>query len=54
MYWTYYRKIDFKQYGPTTPISIDTVEAELRQSVERGYCQSFADFNRNLAGIARP
>jgi DNA-binding IclR family transcriptional regulator len=49
-----YRKIEFKQYGPTTPISIDAVEAELRQSVERGYCQSFADFSRDLAGVARP
>ena len=49
-----YRKIEFKQYGPTTTISIDAVEAELRQSVERGYCQSFADFSRDLAGVARP
>jgi IclR family transcriptional regulator, acetate operon repressor len=49
-----YRKIEFRQYGPTTPISIDAVEAELRHSVERGYCQSFADFSRDLAGVARP
>lgn len=49
-----YRKIEFKQYGPTTPISIDAVEAELRQSVERGYGRSFADFSRDLAGVARP
>jgi IclR family acetate operon transcriptional repressor len=49
-----YRKIEFKQYGPTTPISIDAVETELRQSVERGYGQSFADFSRDLAGVAMP
>jgi IclR family transcriptional regulator, acetate operon repressor len=49
-----YRKIEFKQYGPTTPISIDAVEAELRQSIERDYCQSFADFSRDLAGVAKP
>jgi IclR family transcriptional regulator, acetate operon repressor len=49
-----YRKIEFKQYGPTTPISIDAVEAELRQSVERGYCRSFADYSRDLAGAAQP
>ena len=49
-----YRKIEFKQYGPTTPISIDAVEAELRQSIERGYGQSFADFSRDLAGVALP
>jgi IclR family acetate operon transcriptional repressor len=49
-----YRKIEFKQYGPTTPISIDAVETELRRSVERGYCLSFADFSRDLAGVALP
>jgi DNA-binding IclR family transcriptional regulator len=49
-----YRKVEFKQYGPTTPISIDAVEAELRQSIERDYCQSFADFSRDLAGVAKP
>lgn len=49
-----YRKIEFKQYGPSTPISIDAVEAELRISIERGYCQSFADYSRDLAGVAIP
>lgn len=48
-----YRKIEFKEYGPSTPISIDAVEAELRKSIERGYCQSFADYSRDLAGVAR-
>jgi DNA-binding IclR family transcriptional regulator len=49
-----YRKIEFKQYGPSTPISIEAVEAELRISVDRGYCQSFADYSRDLAGVAVP
>jgi len=49
-----YRKIEFKQYGPSTPISIEAVEAELRNSIERGYCQSFADYSRDLAGAAIP
>jgi IclR family acetate operon transcriptional repressor len=49
-----YRKIEFKQYGLTTPISIDAVEAELRQSVKRGHCQSFGDFSRDLGGGAMP
>jgi DNA-binding IclR family transcriptional regulator len=49
-----YRKIEFKQYGPSTPISIAAVEAELRHSVERGYCQSFGDYSRDLAGAAIP
>ena len=49
-----YRKIEFKQYGPSTPMSIDAVETELRKSVERGYCESFADYSRDLAGVAQP
>jgi DNA-binding IclR family transcriptional regulator len=49
-----YRKIEFKQYGPKTPISIDTIEAELRRSTERGYCESYADFSADLAGVAMP
>jgi IclR family transcriptional regulator, acetate operon repressor len=49
-----YRKVEFKQYGPTSPISIEAVESELRKSVERGYCQSFADFSQDLLGISQP
>jgi IclR family acetate operon transcriptional repressor len=49
-----YRKIEFRQYGPSTPISIEAVEAELRNSIARGYCQSFGDYSRDLAGAAIP
>jgi IclR family transcriptional regulator, acetate operon repressor len=49
-----YRKIEFKQYGRFTPISIEAVETELRRSIERGYCQSFGDYSRDLAGAAIP
>lgn len=49
-----YRKIEFKQYGPSTPISIEAVETELRNSIARGYCQSFGDYSRDLAGAAIP
>jgi DNA-binding IclR family transcriptional regulator len=49
-----YRKIEFKQYGQFTPISIEAVETELRKSIERGYCQSFGDYSRDLAGAAIP
>ena len=49
-----YRKIEFKQYGPSTPISINAVETELRTSIDRDYCQSFADYSRDLAGVAMP
>jgi IclR family transcriptional regulator, acetate operon repressor len=49
-----YRRIEFRQWSPTTPISIDAVEAELRRSAERGYHQSLADFSPDLAGVALP
>jgi IclR family transcriptional regulator, acetate operon repressor len=49
-----YRKIEFRQWSPSTPISIDTVEAELRRSAERGYHQSLADYSPDLAGVALP
>lgn len=49
-----YRKIEFRQWSPSTPISIDAVEAELRRSAERGYHQSLADFSPDLAGVALP
>ena len=49
-----YRKVEFKQFGPNTPISIESVETELRKSIERGYCESFADFSPDLLGIAQP
>lgn len=49
-----YRKIEFRQFGPHTPISIDMVEAELRRSIDRGYCVSHADFSADLAGVGMP
>jgi DNA-binding IclR family transcriptional regulator len=49
-----YRKIEFKQYGPGTLMSIASVEAELRVSVERGYCESIDGYTRDLGGIAVP
>ncbi|GLR85109.1 IclR family transcriptional regulator [Bradyrhizobium iriomotense] len=49
-----YRKIEFRPYGASTPISIEAVEAELRNSIARGYCQSFGDYSRDLAGAAIP
>jgi IclR family transcriptional regulator, acetate operon repressor len=49
-----YRKIEFRQYGAGTLISINAVEAELRASLERGYCQNIDGFSRDLAGVAVP
>jgi hypothetical protein len=36
------------------PISIQAVETELPASIDCGYCQSFADYSRDLAGVAIP
>jgi len=49
-----YRRIEFRQWSPTTPISIEAVEAELRRSAERGYHESLADFSPDAAGVALP
>jgi DNA-binding IclR family transcriptional regulator len=47
-----YRKMEFRQYGPTTPVSIDQLEGELRKSAQRGYCLNLGGFTRDLAGVA--
>ncbi len=49
-----YRKIEFIQYGASTPTSIEAVETELRNSIARGYCVSVGDYSRDLAGAAIP
>jgi len=51
---TFYRKITFISYSPTTPMSIDAIEAELRNAAERGYHQSNSEFIPDLAGVACP
>ncbi|PCI53261.1 MAG: IclR family transcriptional regulator [Alphaproteobacteria bacterium] len=49
-----YRKIDFENYTDTTPMSIETVEEELRNARERGYHQSNAEYIPDLVGVAIP
>nr|WP_244646249.1 IclR family transcriptional regulator C-terminal domain-containing protein [Bradyrhizobium campsiandrae] len=49
-----YRKISFERYSPTTPMSSDAVEAELRRSAARGYHFSNSDFSKDLVGVALP
>jgi IclR family transcriptional regulator, acetate operon repressor len=49
-----YRRVEFRQWSPTTPLSVDAVEAELQHAAERGYHQSLADFSPDLAGVALP
>jgi DNA-binding IclR family transcriptional regulator len=49
-----YRKIRFEPFSDTTPMSIERIEADLREAVERGYHQSSSEFIRDLAGVALP
>lgn len=49
-----YRKIDFKAYSPTTPMSAEVVEAKLARAAERGWHQSNAEYTPDLAGVAMP
>jgi DNA-binding IclR family transcriptional regulator len=49
-----YRKLDFQRYSPTTPASLEAVEAEIEAAAARGYHQSNAEFTPDLAGVALP
>jgi DNA-binding IclR family transcriptional regulator len=49
-----YRKIKFEKFSPSTPMSIEAVEAELRAAAERGYHFSNGDFSPDLVGVALP
>ena len=49
-----YRRIEFRQHSPSTPVSIEQVEAELRHAAERGWHQSFGDFSPDLVGVGVP
>lgn len=49
-----YRKIEFSEFSPTTPMSGEVVEAELREALKRGYHQSDSEYIPDLAGVALP
>ncbi|MFC3051914.1 IclR family transcriptional regulator [Kordiimonas pumila] len=49
-----YKKIKFEHYTETTPVSIETLEEELRRAHERGYHQSHSEYIPDLAGVALP
>lgn len=46
-----YRKVDFRQYI-SGPMSVETVEIELRMAQKRGYHQSDSEYIADLAGVA--
>jgi IclR family transcriptional regulator, acetate operon repressor len=48
------RKAVFARYGEGTPMSIDSVEASIRQSLNRGWFFSSSAFTPDLGGIALP
>ena len=48
------RKAVFKRYGEGSPMSIDEVEANIRQSLNRGWFVSSSAFTPDLGGIALP
>lgn len=49
-----YRKIKFEQFSETTPMSTDSIEAELKDAAKRGYHQSSSEYIADLAGVALP
>lgn len=49
-----YRKIDFRSYSSTTPMSPERIEADLAEAAIRGYHQSNAEYTPDLAGVALP
>ena len=47
-----YRRVTFTQYSPTTPLSIEAVEAALRDATGRGWHESHGDHAPDLTGVA--
>lgn len=49
-----YRRIRFEHFSDTTPMTIERIEADLREAAERGYHQSHSEYIPDLAGVALP
>ena len=49
-----YRKLVFEKYSDTTPMGIEQIETELRDSADRGYYQSNAEYIADLLGVSFP
>ena len=49
-----YRRIDFTGYSATTPMTPESIEAELAEAAARGWHQSNAEYTPDLAGVALP
>ena len=48
------KKFKFESYQPSSPMSIDAVEAEIKRSIERGWFQGSTEFTPDVVGIALP
>lgn len=49
-----YRRVTFQQYSSATPLSIEAVEAALRDAAGRGWHESHGDHAPDLTGVAVP
>jgi IclR family acetate operon transcriptional repressor len=49
---TIYRKLRFEPFSDTTPMSIERIEADLKEAAERGYHQSSSEYIPDLAGVS--
>jgi len=49
-----YRRVTFEKYSPATPLSIEAVEAALRDATGRGWHESHGDHAPDLTGVAVP
>ncbi|GHD13127.1 IclR family transcriptional regulator [Tianweitania populi] len=49
-----YRRITFKDFSTSTPMSAEAVEAELKEAGQRGYHCSNSEYIPDLAGVALP
>jgi IclR family transcriptional regulator, acetate operon repressor len=47
-----YRRIKFEQFSATTPMTVESIEAELQQAAKRGYHQSSSEYIAYLAGVS--
>jgi len=48
------RRAIFERYTQTTLLSVDAVENEIAQSLQRGYFEGVGEFTHDLGGIALP
>ena len=48
------RKATFERYGAGTPMSVESVEESIRESLHRGWFESASSFSPDLGGVSVP